>query len=378
MQEKIKKLIVIWGRGNTFPALLLSSFQEKLDAVTQSKITLQHGHRISLHSDSSIETSSTPPGSPPAKDGTFAQTKQTHVTSNDASSILESLANLARQNATAAAAASSVTAQDNANNVSSMQNAFKLADTSVNLGNHFPTPSPSVNVPAGGATNAASIFPGASLNNSSNSAHGAVLPAANVPGNESMQQQMMLLQLFASQGVPPEQWAEALRLVYASGASLDGLTAANSAPPSWSQNGNQVSNTGWNGSHDYQSRDQIRSPTSRPRDSDRSRSRSPGNWKSNRDQSPRRRRRSPDYGDSPGRRRGGTDDHRDRDHGRGRGDRYRERSPMNHRNHSSSPPDHTNDPKESSKKWIDHDPTLGPNRIKGKRGVYRPLPGLTD
>ena len=37
VQEKIKKLIDIWERGYTFPAAMLNSFREKLNAPPQSK-----------------------------------------------------------------------------------------------------------------------------------------------------------------------------------------------------------------------------------------------------------------------------------------------------------------------------------------------------
>ena len=40
LQEKIKKLVDIWERGSTFPAPLLISFKEKLNAASSEATTL--------------------------------------------------------------------------------------------------------------------------------------------------------------------------------------------------------------------------------------------------------------------------------------------------------------------------------------------------
>ncbi|KAF4512824.1 hypothetical protein G6O67_000162 [Ophiocordyceps sinensis] len=85
-KEKIKKLLDIWDKGQTFPAPMLESYREKLSAAPPPN------------------ASTTPPGSPPA--GAPASTQNKHPASTapappNGSSILEALANMARQNTAA-------------------------------------------------------------------------------------------------------------------------------------------------------------------------------------------------------------------------------------------------------------------------------------
>ncbi|KAL3959818.1 hypothetical protein ACCO45_004935 [Purpureocillium lilacinum] len=94
-KEKIKKLLDIWEKGQTFPQPMLESFKQKLSA--------------SPPASTSIDDS---PGSPPAAVVASYQNQQVKPTPPAApaptgSSILEALANIARQNTTSAAPSSS-------------------------------------------------------------------------------------------------------------------------------------------------------------------------------------------------------------------------------------------------------------------------------
>ncbi|KAG6039375.1 hypothetical protein E4U41_002765 [Claviceps citrina] len=80
-KEKIKKLLDIWEKGQTFPTQMIGQFKEKL-AAPSSKI------------------STTPPGSPPASALAALQNSAGPPPANG-SSILEALANIARQNTSA-------------------------------------------------------------------------------------------------------------------------------------------------------------------------------------------------------------------------------------------------------------------------------------
>ncbi|KAJ2967125.1 hypothetical protein NQ176_g9818 [Zarea fungicola] len=87
-KEKIKKLLDIWEKGQTFPSQMLETFRQGLNSPAQTK------------------TSTTPPGSPPPNVMAALQSNQPAPTAPAAapngSSILEALANIARQNTTAA------------------------------------------------------------------------------------------------------------------------------------------------------------------------------------------------------------------------------------------------------------------------------------
>jgi protein NRD1 len=143
--------------------------------------------------------------------------------------------------------------------------------------------------------------------------------AAAAQSPEAIQQQLMVLQLLAQQGVPQDQWAGFLAALNpAAVPQPQGL-------PGWNQRSGTF-NVGQS-----QSRD--------PRSRGRSRSRSPPGWNKG--------RKSPTYesygGGSPGQGRGRTD---------------RQRSPPGRREASRSPP-------KDVPKWVEMDASLGPDKIKG-------------
>ncbi|KAI9894804.1 MAG: hypothetical protein M1814_000023 [Vezdaea aestivalis] len=386
-KEKIAKLITIWERGSTFPPQLLSSFHQKISSMQRKRSVLS---RLEVLADNCLyfaldSISNTPPGSPPATLKIVPNHQSASAPKSDASSILAALANIARQ--TTAASTSGIPAQDNSNSVANPQNAFQAMLTPVNHGPFVPNP---VNVSSG---NLAPLYPGGSLN-ASNLQQGPTgvpnnFPPANVVGavsqsnplggnavaggNDAFQNQIMILQTLAAQGVPQEQWPQILSLLLANQQGSDGgaVGAASNnnagAGPAWSAQAALPNTNAWNSApQSYQSRDQIQSPQNRNRSGrSRSRSRSPNNWRSNdQGQSPPRKRRSPNYGDynvDAMDRRDGGNERRGRRGGRNRGNNsYRDRSPIEARNKSASPPvSGFNRPK-----WIDNDPSIGQNNIK--------------
>ncbi|KIW68274.1 hypothetical protein PV04_04231 [Phialophora macrospora] len=297
---KIKKLLEIWERSNTFPTPLLASLKEKLDAPKAS--TTPEGSPapgfvplgLSAHTD-------TMAAKPPPQQ-------------QDTSAILEALKNMAKQNS-AAQPAAPTPAQASLNNLLGAQNGIPQTNSTV-------IPGSASAVANGQAVNPlGALFAGLSNGAQSQSpanvpanplaaflpqqapALAVPQPAAPLGQDPQAQMQFQLLQILAAQGVPPDQWATALQLL----ANGGGATV----PPS-------VSGGNW---AQGQSRDgQTRSPPSQYR----RRSRSPG-FDRRRDLSPRRGRR-----DSPG-----DDGYRNDRDGR-RGD-YRQRSPVRNRRRSPSP-----------------------------------------
>lgn len=234
----------------------------------------------------------------------------------DTSAILEALKNIAKQN-NAAQPSAPAPAQASLNNLLGAQNGIPQSNSTVNPGlvpaaangqavnplgalfagmsNGAQNPSPA-NVPANPL---AAFLP--------QQAPALAMPQSSAPDQGQAQVQLQLLQLLASQGVPPDQWATALQLL-----NMQSANGGSLPPPVPGNNWAQAQG---------QSRDgQTRSPPSQYR----RRSRSPG-FDRRRDTSPRRGRR-----DSPG-----ADGYRNDRDGR-RGD-YRQRSPVNRRRRSPSP-----------------------------------------
>ncbi|KAI1622067.1 hypothetical protein EDD37DRAFT_504540 [Exophiala viscosa] len=299
---KIKKLLEIWERSQTFPAPLLATLKEKLDAPRVS--TTPDGSPrpgfVQLGNSASASSNVT----------TAAQPQQ------DTSAILEALKNMAKQNA--AAAPPPVAAPASLNNLLGAQTGTPQPNSTVNPGS-APTAANGHAVNPLGA-----LFAG--MNNGAQSQSPAnvsqnplaaflpqpqapvAMPQNPAPINQDAQTQLQLLQLLAAQGVPPDQWATALQLLNMQNAN-GGANAMPFPPPAQANN--------WNGG---QSRDAT---TRSPPGQFRRRSRSPG-FDRRRDLSPRRHRDSP-----------GADQFRnDRD---GRRD-YRQRSPPGRRRRSPSPP----------------------------------------
>ncbi|EXJ68855.1 uncharacterized protein A1O5_07787 [Cladophialophora psammophila CBS 110553] len=344
---KIRKLLEIWERSNTFPAPLLASLKEKLDAP---KGTL---NIFSTTPEGSPSPGFVPLGKAAPTDNMTAKPPQ----QQDTSAILEALKNMAKQNTTAAPAIPAP-AQTSLNNLLGAQNGIPLTSSTVN-------PSPAAAAASGQAVNQlGALFAG--LSNGAQSQSPANVPAnplaaflpqqapaPAVPQNPPLSQdaqaqaqvQLQLLQLLASQGVPPDQWATALQLLNMQGAAGGGGGGASASglpfPP-------PVPTSNWAGQVQVPgaSRDaQTRSPPGQFR----RRSRSPG-YDRRRDLSPRRRRDSP-----------GADGYRnDRD---GRRGEYRQRSPMGRKRRSPTPPGDYKLPPPGPKN-VQWDPTLPKGHIK--------------
>ncbi|GAD99445.1 RNA binding protein Nrd1 [Paecilomyces variotii No. 5] len=373
-KEKIKKLVDIWERGYTFPAPMLASFKEKLNAPPSHNIE-----------------STTPEGSPAPGHIPFgAQQQQNGAASStpapDTSSILKALADMAKQS-TPAPAAPSVPPQTNPLNVLSTQSAAAPPVTSsVDQASQQLNGQAAVNPYAG---NLATPF--AALSNVAQTQglvsqsqtpnplsapqnplaallpQATAAPAAAPAIAPDALQQVQLLQLLAAQGIPQEQWATALQILSLSNSANTGMANMGAGQlPGYMQPPGQNVNA-WGARTDVPSRDMDRE---RERDRDymrsppggyRRRSRSPG-WDRRRDVSPPRRRDSPVYGeyhgDSPGRRGG---DPRD---ARRRGNDYRQRSPAGRRRRTPTPPrkDPTLPP--PGPKFVEWDYSIGQGNIK--------------
>lgn len=220
-------------------------------------------------------------------------------------------------------------------------------------------------------TNIASLFPGLNLGGApaQNTSQAPPMPAfpaipsqANFGGAEALNQQVLLIQLLMQQGIPQDQWAPIIQAL-SSGAANAGAVQAG-FQNFWNSNGR----------NDGQLRDgSMRSPPPAGRYPNRDRSRSPQGWGRERGQSPPRRRDSPTYGDYDGDSAGRGDpyDRRGRGRGgRGRDNDYRQRSPPgNRRGRSPDTPDRYTLPP-GGPKWVDYDPTVGKDSIKGMKVTH--------
>ncbi|KFZ13849.1 hypothetical protein V502_06404, partial [Pseudogymnoascus sp. VKM F-4520 (FW-2644)] len=343
-KDKIKKLVEIWVKGETFPADMLNSFKEKLNKST------------------------TPEGSPPADVGrSFPGAPPPATNAPNTSSILEALANMARQNTTAAAAPQAISApapapvQDNAYSMPQAQSNGANHMATLNSTYPFPPSTQSVNVPAPAAASYGSLpqgqnngAPNYPSNPNLSLGAGAPAPAAAAGLNPDLQRQIMLIKTLSDAGVPQDQWGGIIAALtqtqaatpVGSGVNVGGAPAApyGAAPPNtWNPN---------------ESRDRggpneaVRSPQGRYRR--RSRSQSPARgWNAPRD-SPNSRRRDDNLGDygrnSPG-------------YGRDRHNEYRQRSPAR-RGRSPSPPRGFYDGRSGGTKWVEFDHSIPKGSIK--------------
>ncbi|KAL8996192.1 MAG: hypothetical protein Q9169_004258 [Polycauliona sp. 2 TL-2023] len=356
-KARIKKLIDIWERGNTFPTEMLSSFKEKLDAPA-------HGVK-----------STTPLGSPPKDFIPLTNAEQTvnsggHANANaappaDTSAILKALADMAKTN-------TGTPIQASTSNVTNFQNAFpQNMPAPVNQ-----TPSvlpasrtlgfPGVNggaPPFVGSSSAPGNFPPNVSHQPPNMQLPAPMPAQG-NGAQAMtpevQQQLEILKVLQAQGVPQDQWATVLSVLMAQAGG--GLPNQQAAP----QHGWQPSGAGYGDpSRDRNGFDKqpLQSPPGRFRNP-RSRSRSPVAW-DRRNASPTRRRDSPVYGeygrDAQNSDRGGFGRH---DRGRG-GNQFRQRSPdRNRRSPSPRRAMHDGGLPPPGPKLVEYDPNLRQGTIK--------------
>ncbi|KAL8907685.1 MAG: hypothetical protein Q9207_001254 [Kuettlingeria erythrocarpa] len=351
-KARIKKLVDIWERGNTFPNEMLASFKQKLDAPANGV------------------NSTTPPGSPP-KDF-ISLTEQPAKTAGipngapaaDTSAILKALADMAKTSTGAS--------QTSAGNVTNTQSSFP-PNIPAPVNQAFPVPPVSQAVGVPGAI-AASPYaslgngPGNFLTSQPGGQPNMQLPPAMPPlanGAQAMtpeiQQQLQILQALQAQGVPQDQWANVLSVLMAGGAGA-GAPNVNAAPQQgWQPNGGAYGDPSRDRDRNGLRNQSIQSPSGRFRDA-RSRSRSPSAWDRRGNTSPPRRRDSPVYGeygrDARNNERGGygrSD--------RGRGNAYRQRSPDRQRR-SPSPRRSGNDLPPPGPKFVDFDPNLRQGMIK--------------
>ncbi|KAI9840772.1 MAG: hypothetical protein M1837_001302 [Sclerophora amabilis] len=374
-KEKIKKLVDIWERGSTFPATMLSSFKQKLNAPQMA-------------------LSTTPPGTPPVDISQLGQhnqqqqQQQTNMSTTvpNTSAILETLKNIAKQNTPQPGTTGPP--QGNPSNVSNTQNSVSqpMPASTVNQGSAFPPAAQPVNLlpPGGSYGGQPGMMSNAAAQNMANAqpnalaALAAAIPQANgggagagVGGAGDLQNQLMLIQFLMQQGIPQHQWASVIGALSGGGANLGvpGNNRNGGDAATWSQAGAQNS---WSGRDDQMSRDrndrqdsQMQSPPSRYH-RDRSRS-PPPSWRRDVNSPPRGGRRpSPVYGDYDGEsndrngNRGGGYDGRGRGRGgRGYGNDYRQRSPPRR-----SPSPRRYPEPSAGPKWMEYDPSLGKDTIK--------------
>ncbi|KFA80470.1 hypothetical protein S40288_02101 [Stachybotrys chartarum IBT 40288] len=388
-KEKIKKLLDIWEKGQTFPVSMIESFKQKLTApppTSMSSLQLScparpfHGPSPPLQGrplgrrDSNrvlADESTTPTGSPPRDLLASLQGKPAEATPAapaNSSSILEALANIARQNTSAAptnpglpAPAASYTMPSTGLPQpisSSLPIPHPQPPTS-----YSPIPQP-VNNPSIpfslaqllGQTVQPNAVPPANPSNPLNAFAGG--PAAPVGGglDSSTQQQILLIKTLADQGVPFDK-IPALIQSMTGGPALGGYpNPLPQAMPTQPPFGQAQQPWGAPAPPVGDVRDRFQDAVRSPRYQGRSRSRSPDRGWGARG-SPRGGRDRLDYGhNSPAR--GGRHDDRDRD-GR-RGNDYRQRSPQGR--HGRSPSSSHDMP--SGEKWIEFDRSLPPGSIK--------------
>ncbi|KAI1494647.1 hypothetical protein F5X96DRAFT_615778 [Biscogniauxia mediterranea] len=361
-KEKIKKLIDIWEKGQTFPAPMIESFKQKLTTLP-------------IHNEST-----TPIGTPPPGPGLPGLPDNKTTTSEAPNAIMEALANIARQNITAAPTANAVAASANPYSLPTAQpgavqqpgfpmsqshtpapvaapasapNPYSAALQSVNVPGmpySFPQLGPAQTqpfVPPVTASSQAPGFPGV--------APSAPSPAAGAGMDPNLQQQVMLIKLLADQGIPLDKIPTIIAGLQANGSAAPSATPSAAPVP---QPG-QIPYTGTWGQDGFrpdESRDrsfhQVRSPN---RYRNRSRSRSPPRQWDQRG-SPRGREFGGFGRNSPG---SGRMDDRDR---RGRAAEYRQRSPPGRRGRSPSPPQ--SEFSHPGAKWVEFDRTIPQGHIK--------------
>ncbi|KAL2149586.1 hypothetical protein VTH82DRAFT_8238 [Thermothelomyces myriococcoides] len=369
-KEKIKKLVDIWEKGQTFPPSMVNSFKEKLNAP---KATNQ---------------STTPPGSPPpnilASLGPGSKPEAPPTSQAVPNSILDKLASIARQNASSAQSNPSLAAAAPA-----LTPAPASAPTTAPVLNATGAPPSNgpiqpVNVPGlpYGNTTTATTTSITTTNNANNNttnnpfpsvppaqpgppAAPPVAPAAPVavppaPGGASnpAAATVQLVAALAAQGIPIDKIAGVIQMMNQTGA-----LAAPAAPqmPQPTQTGYAApppipgavpGPAPWDPRSDGgRDRAGYRSPN-RPRG--RSRSRSPSRWDPRGSPRSRANDRGYDYGrpGSPSRNRA---DDRDR---RGHMSEYRQRSPHGRYGDGPGP-----EPPQQEK-WVEYDNSLPNGCIK--------------
>ncbi|KAK4248684.1 hypothetical protein C7999DRAFT_40190 [Corynascus novoguineensis] len=344
-KEKIKKLVDIWEKGQTFPPSMVNSFKEKLNAPKPAN------------------QSTTPPGSPPpnllAPLGSGNKPAAPPTNQAVPNSILDKLASIARQNASSA--------QSNPGLAATAPASTPVTAPVLSASGGPPNngPIPPVNVPGLPYNNAFPPAPPAQAGPPTPPVAPAPAPPIAVPppqngASNPAAATVQLVAALAAQGIPLDKIAGVIQMM-----GQNSALPAPGAPPQMPQ----PTQTGYaapppipgavpgpapwdarpEGARDRSSyRDGVRSPN---RLRGRSRSRSPSRWDSRGSPRSRANERSFDYGrpGSPGR----TD--RDR---RGHMPEYRQRSP--HGRHGDGP---AQEPPQQEK-WVEYDNSLPSGCIK--------------
>ncbi|CAK7223607.1 hypothetical protein SCUCBS95973_005236 [Sporothrix curviconia] len=349
-KDKIKKLVDIWEKGQTFPAKLIESFKEKLNASQQN-------------------ASTTPPGSPPpsavnphaGRPGAAAVVAPAGPPALPPN-IMETLANLAKQSSAAAAPPApapptTATPPTLAGPFGQQPPPYQMppAQPPFSMPYGAPAPAAAASVPPALAGLASLI--GAASQQQPPPPLQQQQPAAP----QNVQQNLMFIQALLAQGLSIDQISGILAQVGNGGGALGGapagpaslvpsaIAAAAAAAggaglgqtaPQWPPH-----NNGHNGGAPDWTSYGGRSPGGRGR----SRSRSPSRWG--------------DVGSPRGGRRPSPGGGRDRGDRGGRGGRdYRQRSPAGG-NGGHRSPRHMEAPSPGSK-WVEHDPSLPLNTIR--------------
>ncbi|ODA82512.1 hypothetical protein RJ55_01019 [Drechmeria coniospora] len=319
-KEKIKKLIDIWEKGQTFPTQMLESFKEKLVAQPPQK------------------TSTTPPGSPPpgivaAATQNGAPVSSAPATANG-SSILEALANIARQNTSAPpsnaalpAALPSYSLPPSASVPQAVASPHPQLQQQPPAGHHsYPPASAPPSYPLPVSSQPPAMPPASNLYAGGPSA----MPGAPGAGglDATTQQQIMLIKALADQGVPFDKIPALIQSMLGGSNAAGGQPSYQAPFPaaqgSYSATPPQpwmVQGAGSDNARDRGYQDSTRSPAN----FGRSRSRSPDRGWGGRD-SPRNGRDRGDYGHGD-----------DGDRNARRGNEYRQRSPQGRHGRSASP-----------------------------------------
>jgi protein NRD1 len=294
---------------------------------------------------------------------------------------MEALANIARQNVTAAPGNPNVPAPSNPYNMPPSQPAGLAAL----LGQHAPPPSATAAAPYASAPQSVNVpgmpfafpqpgqhqgqpavpptIPPVTASSQAAGFLGVAPGAAHAPPaaglDPNVQQQVMLIQLLASQGVPLDKIPAIVAGMQNNNAAAPPPTVPTPQPGHAPQHGGGWGQDGF-GTGDSRDRPEYGNVRSPGRYNRRSRSRSPARHWESRD-SPRGRN-GRDFGgygrDSP-----------DRDH-RGKGQDYRQRSPPGRWGRSHTPP-HSHGP--PATKWVEFDASLPSGHIRGtysRRGTH--------
>ncbi|KAL2264151.1 hypothetical protein VTK26DRAFT_1672 [Humicola hyalothermophila] len=372
-KEKIKKLIDIWEKGQTFPASMVNSFKEKLNAAHPTN------------------ESTTPPGSPPpnllASLGSSSNKPSTTAPppSNPAiPNILDTLANIARQNASSAqsnpslaapapppAPASNPTPAPVFNTSGGPPSSGVMQSAPVSVQTQPSMPFLPTSQPGAQPVNVPPALPFAYPPQVPPAQGGlpAAAPPANVAAsNPAAATTVQLVAALAAQGLSIDKIASVIQTLGQSGAippaPLPQPTQIGYPVPPPPVGAAAPGAAPWEPPRPTDARDRpgyhdgMRSPN-RPRG--RSRSRSPPRWDGRGSPRSRGNDRGLDYGGpgSPGR---GRPDERDRDRGNGgRGQHmpdYRQRSPHGRRGESPG-----REPFQQEK-WVEYDNTLPNGCIK--------------